>query len=510
MVDTCHVTGVVISPDGDPVPRATVRFQRLPHEVFVEEDRTGIPREVRAEADQDGAIAVDLIPGEYKTLIIARGYNQYPAFNVGVPDQPTAVLADIQDVPPPPSLDDAERAVRDARDARDEAGNYASAASDSAQAAQTAEQSAQGHAQAAADSAQAAASSAQAAATSEQNAATSEGNASGSAQAASQSASAAATSEGNASDSAQAAAGSASAASTSESNADDARQAAEAAAQAATEKAEEAADSAQNAADAAAKIPDATGASAGSLIEADGNGGYLLKATADHIARLNARAGFHPKVYPVYDYPDQRVLTNTSAYAMTTSSGHEWEPVTGADPDDTGDPPTPNLYYRASDGVLREAGSSNAYADNVNYPLGFSLLKGIVFRNEPRSFRDVIIGGLFNLDGPNNWTGGVCCGFIDVHNYLFVSIHNVGRIYEVVDGEVNILANPIFNLFDDFLHFHSHYTQEGWIVTISNRSNAGFRTVVTPNEKFRNADLRLGFAALSSLNCYGFYAGSAL
>src|SRR5690606_25025806 len=135
MVDTCHVTGIVISPDGDPVPRATVRFQRLPHEVFVKDDRTGIPREVRAEADEDGNIAVDLIPGEYKVLIIARGYNQYPAFNVGVPDQPTAVLADIQDVPPPPSLDDATRAVRDAREARDESRSARDEAVVSAQAA---------------------------------------------------------------------------------------------------------------------------------------------------------------------------------------------------------------------------------------------------------------------------------------------------------------------------------------------------------------------------------------
>lgn len=136
MVSTCHVTGVVISPDGDPVPRATVRFQRLPHAVFVEDDKTGIPREVRAEADEEGAIAVDLIPGEYKDIIIARGYNQYPAFNVGVPDQPTAVLADIQDVPPPPSLDDATRAVRDAREARDESREARDEAVVSAQAAE--------------------------------------------------------------------------------------------------------------------------------------------------------------------------------------------------------------------------------------------------------------------------------------------------------------------------------------------------------------------------------------
>src|SRR5690606_16017336 len=167
MVNTCHVTGIVISPDGDPVPRATVRFQRRPHEVFVEDDKTGIPREVRAEADEDGNIAVDLIPGEYRAIIIARGYNQYPAFNVGVPDQPTAVLADIQDVPPPPALDDATRAVRDAREARDESREARDEAVVSAQAAADAAQAAEGHAQAAADSAQAAASSAQAAATSE-------------------------------------------------------------------------------------------------------------------------------------------------------------------------------------------------------------------------------------------------------------------------------------------------------------------------------------------------------
>src|SRR5690606_38454135 len=104
----------------------------------------------RAEADEDGNIAVDLIPGEYNTLIIARGYNQYPAFNVGVPDQPTAVLAGIQDVPPPPSLDDAERAVRDAREARDESREARDEAVVSAQAAE-------GHATAAAASAQAAA-----------------------------------------------------------------------------------------------------------------------------------------------------------------------------------------------------------------------------------------------------------------------------------------------------------------------------------------------------------------
>src|SRR5690554_3352620 len=194
MADTCHVTGQIILPNGEIAPNATITFWRQPNLTFVVDDNTAIPKEVTANSGQDGEISVDLIPGEYKARI-KSGRISYPFFNVGVPDQPSAVLADIQDTAPPPSLDDAERAVRDARDYRDEAGNYASAASDSAQAAQTAEQNAQGHAQAAAQSESNAADSAQAAATSEQNAATSEGNASGSAQAASQSAQAAATSE---------------------------------------------------------------------------------------------------------------------------------------------------------------------------------------------------------------------------------------------------------------------------------------------------------------------------
>lgn len=295
MVDTCHVTGIVISPDGDPVPRATVRFQRLPHEVFVEDDKTGIPREVRAEADEDGNIAVDLIPGEYKVLIIARGFTQYPPFNVGVPDAETAVLADIQDVPPPPSLDDATRAVRDAREARDEARSARDEAVVSAQAAADAAQAAEGHATAAANSAQAAADSEQAAATSAGNAATSEGNAAASATAAGNSASAAATSEQNAANSASAAADSASAASTSASNADDAKQAAEAAAQVATEKAGEASDSAQDAADAAAAIP------------------AMLRATESVTVRQQDLIFFD-----TFQRPDDTTLG-------LSDSGHEWQ-----------------------------------------------------------------------------------------------------------------------------------------------------------------------------------------
>lgn len=486
MVDTCHVTGVVISPDGDPVPRATVRFQRLPHEVFVEEDRTGIPREVRAEADQDGAIAVDLIPGEYKTLIIARGYNQYPAFNVGVPDAASAVLADIQDVPPPPSLDDATRAVRDARDARDEAREARDEAATSAQAAADAAQGVEDHASAAANSAQAAADSEQAAATSAGNAATSEGNAAASATAAGNSASAAATSEQNAATSAQAAAGSASAASASASDADGAKQAAEAAAQTATEV--------------AGALPDPEGAASGQLVETDGADGFRLIDPGDMRAlrRRDAWMGFVRSRVTIWDDGDAGVSAPTNAIGLQLPSGQTWQgfqSVSGNNP----------ILEYLPEGWLRvhDTDSSAVAYDTaavVAVPCGSAHRK---IRVQAKAI------------GNQNRRFGLVLSYFDNENFLIIEM--AGRVHDltyVLDGQATNLGSigPAHglvlsrNTLDITATVARGHDTQAWVEFASH--GLGVSRIELPQEAYVFCDLQnpgmVGFCSGDAVEVYGF------
>lgn len=170
MADTCNVTGTIIAPDGSPLARVTVIFQKIPEKAFVADSSSGLPHAVRAITDSSGGIDVSLLPGVY--YVKPQGAS-YPPFRIDVPDEPTANLADIQDdiLQPPPS--EILQAVTDARAARDQAEGYrdgaqvartgAEQARDAAQAAQTGAEAARTAAETAQSGAQAARTAAEAA-----------------------------------------------------------------------------------------------------------------------------------------------------------------------------------------------------------------------------------------------------------------------------------------------------------------------------------------------------------
>lgn len=118
MVDTCLVTGTIVAPDGTPVRRTAILFQRTPKLPFIADDASAFPAPVTVRTDADGSVEVELIPGTY---LVKPWYSTYEPFRIVVPDEPAARLEDIQFSDPPPPLTDAELAVLQAREARDEA-----------------------------------------------------------------------------------------------------------------------------------------------------------------------------------------------------------------------------------------------------------------------------------------------------------------------------------------------------------------------------------------------------
>jgi len=138
MVDTCHVTGTLIAPDGSPLPRVAALFHRLPERAFVAGDSTGMPHVVRQVTCVTGTVSVHLVPGAY--MVRPQGAS-YPAFRIDVPDEPTANLADIQDdilQPPPSQIIEAVDAAKEARDEAVGAKDAAEEAADRAEAARAA------------------------------------------------------------------------------------------------------------------------------------------------------------------------------------------------------------------------------------------------------------------------------------------------------------------------------------------------------------------------------------
>ena len=190
MTTLCSISGTLILPTGELLPQATVRFsstQAAPYAADAQD--TVVPRQFTATSDANGEVAFVAIPGPYLGRVDGRA-----VFSITVPDAPFAVLAQIIDAPPPPTLDAAQQAVLAAQAARDQANVHKVAAEAARVGAETAETGAQAAEAGALASEQAAAGSASAALASEQAAAGSAGAALASEQAASGSASAAAAS----------------------------------------------------------------------------------------------------------------------------------------------------------------------------------------------------------------------------------------------------------------------------------------------------------------------------
>jgi hypothetical protein len=118
-LDKCTVTGPVLKPDGTPCYPGSVVF------TLSKRDRDGditiMPAPVDVDIDSDGNISADLWPnadgyaGTVYTAAVWSGKRgtprtAYPSFKVVVPDADTANLAEIMDLSPPDSVDDATAA----------------------------------------------------------------------------------------------------------------------------------------------------------------------------------------------------------------------------------------------------------------------------------------------------------------------------------------------------------------------------------------------------------------
>jgi hypothetical protein len=161
----CTITGRIVAPDGSALPGAVVTFAPLPLEVAPAANDTRAPASVQTVADGSGDVSVSLLPGQYHVRIRGADGAAYPTATVTVPDASVAILAQILDLPPPPTLDAAQQAVLAAQSARDVANAHkvaAQAAQAAAEAAETGAETAesgavaaQGLAEAARDAAQA-------------------------------------------------------------------------------------------------------------------------------------------------------------------------------------------------------------------------------------------------------------------------------------------------------------------------------------------------------------------
>lgn len=105
MPDLCHIQGAVISPEHTPLAGARVEFSLFPSQVQPSRDGVSVlaPKTVISGTNAQGAISVHLEPGLYRVTIYGADHYKYSPYTVAVPDEATAVFADIQaQLPPEP------------------------------------------------------------------------------------------------------------------------------------------------------------------------------------------------------------------------------------------------------------------------------------------------------------------------------------------------------------------------------------------------------------------------
>lgn len=177
-MSTCAVNVSLVDLGLEPVA-GVVSFTPIPETVGRSGNALVAPAIIELALSEGGTGVVDLLPGLYSvTAASVGGWQRHPSFIVTVPAATLAYLAQLVQLPPPPTLDAAEQAVLDAQTARDVA-NLAAFDADAdriaAQTARTAAEVAMGAAEASEDaaaaSAAAASSSAAAAASSASGAA---------------------------------------------------------------------------------------------------------------------------------------------------------------------------------------------------------------------------------------------------------------------------------------------------------------------------------------------------
>lgn len=91
----CHITGIVYLPDGTPASRREVNFYKIPDKVTADYLGAVVPEPIVVLLDNDGAIDVNLITGNYHGYTLDRnGKNRYE-FKAVVPESATADFSDL-------------------------------------------------------------------------------------------------------------------------------------------------------------------------------------------------------------------------------------------------------------------------------------------------------------------------------------------------------------------------------------------------------------------------------
>lgn len=125
---TCRVIGDVANIGLRPIPGVVLRFAPEVNRLTRAGNTTIVPDGNVVQLDRSGSFEVHLLPGRY--IVTARRENGQviAQASITVPQATIAYLAQILDLPPPPTLNAAEQAVVDAQSARDRANEAAEAA----------------------------------------------------------------------------------------------------------------------------------------------------------------------------------------------------------------------------------------------------------------------------------------------------------------------------------------------------------------------------------------------
>ena len=171
MVGTCEVSGNLVDIGLAPISNAELIFAPITTRIIRLGNSVVLPSPIAVRSDFLGNVSINLAPARYNVSV--QSADAAMTFNIVVPDQPLAEIAQLIELPPPVYLDAAQQAVVDAQSARDQANADAASASASADIATVKAADAAGNASAADSSAGAAASSADAASVSASDAAAS-------------------------------------------------------------------------------------------------------------------------------------------------------------------------------------------------------------------------------------------------------------------------------------------------------------------------------------------------
>ena len=112
----CTVSGILVTPNGQRLVNGSVTFELSdprPRPVGVQ--KTIVPQSVRVTSNAEGEVTATLLPGRY-TVKIAK----FNSFAIQVPDAPSAILSQIQDVPPTNDPSGFNLAIEATQLARDE------------------------------------------------------------------------------------------------------------------------------------------------------------------------------------------------------------------------------------------------------------------------------------------------------------------------------------------------------------------------------------------------------